>query len=133
MAGTDNLIPLCDRTKDEQREITSAGGVASGKKRRRLRDMKTAMRELLSMPAGDAKDVYEAMGGMKAEPDNQDVMLAALLVAAMQGDVQSIKLVRDIAVDDERIKIEREKLKMLKEKDTGGELDKLDEILGKIT
>jgi hypothetical protein len=95
--------------------------------------MKTAMRELLSMPAGDAKDVYEAMGGMKAEPDNQDVMLAALLVAAMQGDVQSIKLVRDIAVDDERIKIEREKLKMLKEKDTGGELDKLDEILGKIT
>lgn len=130
MANEKNLIPGAhDLTVDE----ASKGGVNSGKKRRRLRDMKTAMRELLSMPAGDAKDVYEAMGGMKAEPDNQDVMLAALLVAAMQGDVQSIKLVRDIAVDDERIKIEREKLKMLKEKDTGGELDKLDEILGKIT
>lgn len=133
MANEKNLIPNSERTPSELREMTSNGGKKSGEKRRRLRDMKTAMRELLSMPAGDAKDVYEAMGGMKAEPDNQDVMLAALLVAAMQGDVQSIKLVRDIAVDDERIKIEREKLKMLKEKDTGGELDKLDEILGKIT
>lgn len=46
MANEQNLIPLNQRTKEEQREITSAGGKASGEARRRR---KTLKEELLLM------------------------------------------------------------------------------------
>lgn len=46
MVGSDNLIPLNRRTKEEQRAITTAGGKASGEARRRR---KTLKEELLLM------------------------------------------------------------------------------------
>ena len=43
MAGEDNLIPLDRRAKDEQREIQSMGGVASGAARRRRKALREAL------------------------------------------------------------------------------------------
>ena len=47
--GEENLIPLNKRTKEEQRRITTMGGVASGKARRKKADMKKAMELVLGM------------------------------------------------------------------------------------
>ena len=37
MVNADNLVPQSERTKEEQREIARAGGIASGEARRRKR------------------------------------------------------------------------------------------------
>lgn len=46
----DNLIPLNKRTKEEQREIASKGGKASGKARRRKANAKKAVELFCSLP-----------------------------------------------------------------------------------
>ena len=38
--GTENLIPVTERTKKEAREISRKGGIASGKARRGKADLK---------------------------------------------------------------------------------------------
>ena len=40
MANEQNLIPFDERTESEQREIATAGGIASGAARRRKRALK---------------------------------------------------------------------------------------------
>ena len=45
--GRENLISLADRTTEEQREIATMGGKASGEARRRKRDMRELMKLML--------------------------------------------------------------------------------------
>lgn len=52
-AGKDNLIPMNERTEDEQREIARKGGIESGKARRRKRTMKEAAQIILKAPVND--------------------------------------------------------------------------------
>jgi hypothetical protein len=52
--GQDNLIPLNQRTKEEQREIQVAGGIASGEVRREKATMKKTL-ELLLDEVADIK------------------------------------------------------------------------------
>ena len=47
-----NLIPMNERTKEEQREIARKGGRESGKVRRRKRTMKDAAQLILQLPVG---------------------------------------------------------------------------------
>lgn len=46
----DNLIPFTERTKEEAKEISSKGGINSGKARRRKRDLKKLLEIALSQP-----------------------------------------------------------------------------------
>ena len=46
--GQDNLIPLSERTKTEQREIARRGGIASGKARKEKATMKKTLEMLLN-------------------------------------------------------------------------------------
>lgn len=69
MAGTDNLIPLNKRTKDEQREFAKKGGEASGRARRKKANLKRALEAALTteIPAGipateGTRMMLEAMG-----------------------------------------------------------------------
>ena len=39
VAGEENLIPMSERTKEEQREIATMGGIASGAARRKRKAM----------------------------------------------------------------------------------------------
>lgn len=132
-----NLIPFPERTESEQRAIATMGGKASGEARRRLRDMKSSMKALLSLPAGEAAARYMELvkdPRTTTDPTLQDEMLAALLAVALTGDVPAIKQVREIVRDDDRLKIEQERLKLEKkklEKNDDG-LEKLDEILDQI-
>ncbi len=77
MAGSDNLIPLNKRTKEEQRAITTAGGIASGESRRARKTLKEELLLLLS------------------EGDTQKSVSVALLQKAMDGDVKAFEVIRD--------------------------------------
>ena len=45
MANEQNLIPNHERTPSELREITTKGGIESGKARRRKKALRTALKE----------------------------------------------------------------------------------------
>lgn len=47
MVNDENLIPINQRTKSEQREIQKKGGLASGKRRRQQADLRRAFQTLL--------------------------------------------------------------------------------------
>lgn len=143
-----NLIPFTERTENEQREIASKGGKASGKARRRKKSMKQCMEMLLALPASpDDRQLLSDIGVAFAdlgddELNNQLVVNAALLAAAKSGDVSAIKELRSIIRDDERIKIEQSRLKLERERlnmekerrsaDNSDVMERLDDVLSKI-
>lgn len=51
--GHDNLIPLQDRTTEEQREIARKGGIASGESRRRRKTLAQVLRDELEKPISE--------------------------------------------------------------------------------
>lgn len=77
MAGSDNLVPLNKRTKEEQRAITSAGGKASVQARRARKTLKEELLLLLS------------------EGDTQQNVSVALIQKALDGDTKAFEVIRD--------------------------------------
>lgn len=77
MAGTENLIPLNKRTKEEQKAITTAGGKASGESRRARKTLKQELLTLLS------------------EGDTQQNVSVALIQKALDGDTKAFEVLRD--------------------------------------
>jgi hypothetical protein len=51
--NTNNLIPLNERTKEEQREIARQGGIASGKARREKQKTQQILADLVSIKNKD--------------------------------------------------------------------------------
>ena len=99
MANEQNLVPINERTKSEQREIASAGGKASGKARRRKKSMKQKMQLLLSLPAADNDQAeLSAMGVDPEDMDNEMVLVKALFLAAAEGDTKAFDRIQDVLV-----------------------------------
>ena len=62
--GTENLIPLNRRTKEEQSKIGRLGGIASGKVRRVNINARAAMKQYLSLPLSiKEKKFLKEIGG----------------------------------------------------------------------
>lgn len=79
--GEDNLIPMNERTKEEQREIARMGGIASGKARKEKKLLKELLEEALS------KDT---------ETGNEYVNITmALIKEANKGNVKAYEVIRD--------------------------------------
>lgn len=83
--GTNNLIPLNKRTKEEQKKITTMGGKASGEARRR----KKTLREL-----------FEFYGSMPNENDpkltnDEKLVLAQYREAIIGGSTSAATFIRD--------------------------------------
>ncbi len=130
MPNDKNLIPFGNRTESELRKIAQKGGKKSGETRRRKKTMKQTMDLLLSLPANSTDDLnilYEFginFGALDenqlADINNMLVVNAALLKRAKNGDVKAIKELRQIIQDDayiqHRIKLEKEELKLKKQK-----------------
>ena len=102
MANEKNLIPFDQRTEDEQREIRSAGGKASGAARRRKRSLKEAADLYLSLPVEDKRRWNKlARRYLDAEDiDNQMAMVVALWDGAVGGDARSAKVLIDLLGKD---------------------------------
>ena len=72
-----NLIPLNERTKSEQRAIASAGGKASGAARRARKTLKEELLLLL------------------ADGETQKNVTLAMIQKALDGDTKAFEVIRD--------------------------------------
>ena len=84
MANAGNIIPNSERTPEERKRIARNGGIASGAKRRKIRDMKEAMRVLLE------SDVPG-----KDQTGTERVALAWFTKAG-NGDIKAIQMILDM-------------------------------------
>ena len=101
--GHDNLIPLPQRTKEEQRRIAVEGGKASGEARRKRKALKESMNALLELPIV-GNGIIEKMAelGIKTEDmDNSQLVVVALFQQACSGDVPAIKELRNLIGEDD--------------------------------
>lgn len=131
-----NLIPI--RTESEAREKGAAGGRKSGEARRRKRDLKAAMNELLNMDVvcPDILDKTTEMG-IVGSLDYNAAIVAAMVRKAAGGDVAAFKEIRNLIGKDndtERLKLQKKEL-AIKEKRNGdneesGEVKIIDDING---
>lgn len=98
MANEQNLVPLNQRTKAEQREITRLGGIASGETRRRQKTMREMAQAILNMEISPQQAGMK-LGALSAEQINNIGMaiLAVHATKAMEGDVASARLLMDAA------------------------------------
>lgn len=85
--GEENLVPQSERTKEEQREVATKGGIASGEARRRKRDIQAAMQALLEK---QYKTSQGTLSGAEAISLKQ-------MEKALKGDPKAFELVRDSA------------------------------------
>lgn len=95
-----NLVPQSERTKEEQREIARAGGIASGKARREKKAFRETLETLLSMNMengdGVAVDTITSFKGIKGQNISvQEAILIAQIQKAMKGDTRAAEYVRD--------------------------------------
>lgn len=97
MNGKDNLIPLTERSKDEQREIARRGGINSGKTRRRQKNMKQALQLLLSLDVKSpkARDQLKALGIDEKDMNNEMALMVSMLNKALKGDRGCAEFIRD--------------------------------------
>lgn len=93
----DNLIPVTERSKDEAREISRKGGIASGKARRKKKLMREQMELLLSLPLKNEKvqKKLTEMGIYKKDMDNQMALIASMFAKGLSGDVPAATFIRD--------------------------------------
>lgn len=86
MANEENLKPQSERTKSEQREIATKGGIASGKSRRRKKAMKERLQEALecSVVNPKVKKMMQSVG-MVDGSTNYDAVTASIIAGAIQG------------------------------------------------
>lgn len=82
--GQENLIPMNERTEEEQREIARQGGIASGEARREKSTMKKTL-EMLLNEKNDKGITYRDLctlglikGATQGKAENYKVMLQVL-------------------------------------------------------
>lgn len=100
MAGEDNLIPMSERTAEEQREIAVKGGQASGQARRRKKAMRENLEILLDMKikGGRECDIESVQNFAALKGKNitvEQAMLIAQIHKALKGDTNALAFIRD--------------------------------------
>ena len=89
MANEQNLIPTTKRSKDEARENSRKGGIASGEARRRKRDLRRALEALLDKNMGKNKDGEDVSGA--------EALALKQFEKALKGDTKAFEVIRDTA------------------------------------
>lgn len=118
MAGQENLKFI--KSAEEAREKGRAGGIASGKARRRKRAMREAADLFLSLPVTDRRKLKKLKAKELDEDDidQQMAMIAGLVEAAQNGDAACANVI---------VKLLGEALPVA---DGADELEKATKILG---
>ena len=137
--GTENLIPVNKRTKEEARAISSKGGKASGEARRKKRDAKSAARLILSLPTVDkvTKSLEKLGIDDESEYTNMVSIFAMAYLKAMKGDIGAMRFIVEMAGMSPEFKMVEERhkneMRLLREKAGEGpkkENNLLDAIVG---
>lgn len=98
----EDLIPLNERTKEEQKRIAQMGGKASGAARRRKHNLKEAADLFLSLPVADRKE-WNKINKQGVDPediDNQMAIIVGLSMKAAKGDAKAAKVLFDLLGED---------------------------------
>ena len=94
---SDNLVPLNERTKTEQRQIAKAGGKASGVARRQKRTMREIAEMVATMELKDPKMLAALhAAGFKDPITNDDAAFFGLIRKAQTGDPAAMKLLAEM-------------------------------------
>ena len=95
-----NLIPNSERTPEEIKAMTTAGGIASGEARRRKKHGKELIRMLLEMQAKDGRLIKQAVdAGVAADDVTNEVILhlRQMEKAALKADTKAYTAVMKAA------------------------------------
>lgn len=94
---SDNLVPLNERTKTEQRRIATAGGKASGVARRQKRTMREIAEMVATMELKDPKMLAALHAAGFQDPiTNDDAAFFGLIRKAQTGDPSAMKLLAEM-------------------------------------
>lgn len=94
---SDNLVPLNERTKAEQRRIATAGGKASGVARRQKRTMREIAEMVATMELKDPKMLAALHAAGFQDPiTNDDAAFFGLIRKAQTGDPSALKLLAEM-------------------------------------
>lgn len=99
--GSENLIPVTERTKEEAREISRKGGIASGEARRKKREIAEIARIVLESQVTDVND-YDYGAVPVQEATVAELIMAVHANKALKGDKESAKLVLEAAKGDKK-------------------------------
>lgn len=119
-----NLVPFSERSKEEARENGAKGGRKSGETRRRKRDLRAAMKELLELPVANTT-LWNSISELGIDPkniDNRAALVAALFAKAAGGDVAAFREIRNLMGEDndaERLKLQKKQALEKKQGDEG--------------
>lgn len=131
--GTDNLVPLSERTKEEQREIARKGGRASGKARRKKRTAKETARLLLSMPApASAAELMRQYNIADVDCTNMTFLIARMIQLAQNGDIKAAQFVTDILGENPKYAMYEKRLELLVQQNGGNLQSIIDEWVSSI-
>ena len=84
MAGTDNLIPMSERSKDEVREIARKGGINSGIARREKATLRKTLEQLLdTVPKSESNPEGKTFRELTTE---------GLMIGAINGKAENYKI-----------------------------------------
>lgn len=113
----EDLIPMNQRTEQEQKEIAVKGGKASGAARRKKRTMKTAAQLILSLEVKDAAtlETLQAAGiDVPEGMNNMEAIIAVAVVKARNGDLKALRFLRDTIGEDPQLTAYRERTEAIK-------------------
>ena len=97
MSKENNLIPLNERTKEEQREIARKGGIASGKARRKKKLLRQILDEIgeSRLNTNEAKDIAKALSINKRDVTYDVAIMFKAVSEAMNGNIKAMEFIRD--------------------------------------
>lgn len=95
MANEQNLVSFADMPEEKHKAIAAAGGIASGKAKRKAKNMREAAQILLAAALIDDPETEQALATLGLEADQQGAMLLAALRKSQTGDIEAARFVRD--------------------------------------
>ncbi len=101
-----DLIPLNQRTKEEQKSIARKGGIKSGEARRKKKLLKETLEELLELPLYE-KSLDELKSLEKLNQKNitvQQAIIIGQIQKALKGDVQSFNAIKELLDDKNNLR-----------------------------
>ena len=128
MANEENLIPNHERTPSELREITSKGGIESGKARRRKKALRLALKGLMDIPLGElAPDLRDGIMIAAKLTDERltvrDAVIGSILRTACNGNSQMAKLLLDTIGESMEARMREREVRLKEKAIDGGQVD----------
>lgn len=112
MANQQNLKPL---TPEKAREYGSRGGKKSGEAKRKKKEMRETLRELLDMGANAANKEALSVRG-EEQITNRMLLCISMMDKALNGDVRAAEFIRNTAGEEPISKLDEEKLKLARDR-----------------